>query len=78
MTPSGVRIGTAAMTSRGCGKEQFIAIATFLLRAIQLAQQIQAKSGKKLVHFVNFLQNDEEVLTLRDEIIVNSSFLLYF
>jgi len=48
MTPGGARIGSCAMTSRGLKEKQFREIGDFLHRGIELALEVQAKSGKKL------------------------------
>merc|ERR1711959_252553 len=51
LSPGGVRIGTPAMTTRGCGAEQFTKIAEFLDRCCTIAKQVQAEKGKKLKDF---------------------------
>ncbi|MCO5576402.1 hypothetical protein L7F22_030212 [Adiantum nelumboides] len=43
----GVRIGTPAMTSRGCIQADFKMIAEFLLRALQIALGLQREHGKQ-------------------------------
>ncbi|MCO5549303.1 hypothetical protein L7F22_002771 [Adiantum nelumboides] len=43
----GVRIGTPAMTSRGCVEADFEMIAEFLLRALQIALGLQREHGKQ-------------------------------
>merc|ERR1712232_298031 len=47
LTPGGVRIGAPAMTTRGCGTEDFKKIAAFLDRCCQIALDVQVKKGKK-------------------------------
>merc|ERR1711869_46905 len=59
MTPGGGRIGAPAMTSRGLKEADFEQIGAFLHQGLQIALEIQGKSGKKLVDFVKML-NDAE------------------
>merc|ERR1712050_731050 len=51
LSPGGVRIGSPAMTTRGCSTEDFKIIAGFLDRCCQIALKIQGEVGKKLVDF---------------------------
>merc|ERR1712146_645655 len=48
LSPGGVRIGTPAMTTRGCTGDDFKQIACFLDRCCQIALKVQAEKGKKL------------------------------
>merc|ERR1719221_1112499 len=48
LSPGGVRIGTPAMTTRGCGVPEFDQIAGFLDRVLQISLQVQREKGKKL------------------------------
>merc|ERR1712139_385006 len=48
LSPGGVRIGTPAMTTRGCKKDDMAKIADFLDRTVQIALKVQDKVGKKL------------------------------
>ena len=59
MTPGGVRIGAPAMTSRGLKETDFEQIGEFLHQGLQLALEIQSKSGKKLVDFLKLLDEAE-------------------
>lgn len=48
LSPGGVRIGSPAMTSRGCGTEDFRKIAEFLDRCCQIAlKAARALSGSR-------------------------------
>jgi len=67
-SPGGVRLGSCAMTTRGCSAEDFEAIGGFLLRAEELAQAVQARTGKKLVDFVRGLGSETGIARLRDEV----------
>jgi len=51
LNPSGLRLGTPAMTSRGLVEEDFVKVGQFISKAIKVAQDIQVTSGKKLVDF---------------------------
>merc|ERR1712151_293790 len=51
LSPGGVRIGSPAMTTRGCTTEDFRKIASFLDRACQIAIKVQQEKGKKLKDF---------------------------
>lgn len=67
LTPGGVRIGSPAMTTRGCGKTDFEAIAGFLDRACLLALEVQKEHGKKLKDFeVGLIANKDVELLRRD------------
>merc|ERR1711972_1224685 len=51
LSPGGVRIGTPAMTTRGCTAEDFKTIAGFLSRCCEISVKIQTEKGKKLKDF---------------------------
>jgi len=59
LSPGGVRIGAPAMTSRGLKEADFEQVGEFLHQGLQLALEIQSKSGKKLVDFIKMLDGDE-------------------
>merc|ERR1711972_260171 len=59
MTPGGVRIGAPAMTSRGLKEADFVKIGEFLTEALQIAIDVQATAGKKLVDFLKGLKSKE-------------------
>uniref|UniRef100_A0A0C9S573 Serine hydroxymethyltransferase n=1 Tax=Wollemia nobilis TaxID=56998 RepID=A0A0C9S573_9CONI len=65
MSPGGVRIGTPAMTSRGCVEEDFEIIAEFLFKAAQIASIVLREHGKLQKDFLKGLQNNKEILELR-------------
>jgi glycine hydroxymethyltransferase len=58
LAPGGVRIGSPAMTTRGCNESDFVAIANILHEASQIAVAVQAKYGKKLVEFTDGLSKE--------------------
>merc|ERR1711871_642528 len=68
LSPGGVRIGTPAMTTRGCGAEQFKKIAEFLDRCCQIALKVQAAKGKKLKDFEEGLAENPDIVELRKEV----------
>merc|ERR1719440_1452252 len=68
LSPGGVRIGSPAMTTRGCGKDDFKKIAEFLDRCLQIALQIQKEKGKKLKDFEEGLKDFKEVLALKKDV----------
>merc|ERR1719265_1816105 len=51
LSPGGVRIGTPAMTTRGCSEQDFVTIADFIDRAIEICLKVQKEKGKKLKDF---------------------------
>merc|ERR1719326_394665 len=68
LSPGGVRIGTPAMTTRGCGVDEFKKIAEFLDRCCQIALKVQAAKGKKLKDFEEGLPENEDIVALRKEV----------
>merc|ERR1712241_548465 len=58
LSPGGVRIGSPAMTTRGCTAEDFKRIAYFLDRCCQIALKIQQDKGKKLKDFEADLESN--------------------
>merc|ERR1712000_468092 len=62
LSPGGVRIGTPAMTTRGCSAEGFGKVAGFLDRCCQIALVVQKSLGKKLVDFEKGLGDDNKDL----------------
>ncbi|XP_044006854.1 serine hydroxymethyltransferase isoform X1 [Aphidius gifuensis] len=72
LNPSGIRLGTPALTTRGVKEIHIDDIAQFIHRGLELSKEVTAKSGPKLVDFKNILETDVEiqkkVATLRDEV----------
>lgn len=71
--PGGIRIGTHAMTTRGCMESDFEAIGGYLDRGISIAKQIKAASGEgaKMKQFRETLAAGEgkaEIEALRQEV----------
>ena len=61
MVPSGIRLGTPAMTSRGFGEKEFKMLAFFLKEIADIGMEIQNKYGKLLNDFKKGLENDQEI-----------------
>merc|ERR1711957_278012 len=68
LSPGGVRIGSPAMTTRGCGAGHFQQIAVFLDRCCQIALKVQAEKGKKLKDFETGLAGNSEIAELRKDV----------
>jgi glycine hydroxymethyltransferase len=51
MNPTGIRIGTSPMTTRGFGKNEFELVAKYLNECANICVSLQNKYGKKLVDF---------------------------
>lgn len=68
ITPGGVRIGTPAMTSRGCLESDFETIADFLLKAAHIACMVLREHGKLQKAFMNGLQTKKEILELQKQV----------
>merc|ERR1719326_2005055 len=68
LSPGGVRIGTPAMTTRGCGVDDMKKIAEYLDRCCQIALKVQAAKGKKLKDFEEGLPENEDIVALRKEV----------
>ncbi|CAG8569800.1 5598_t:CDS:2, partial [Acaulospora morrowiae] len=69
VAPGGVRIGTPALTSRSFKEEDFLKVAEFLHRAVQIALRVQEKAGSKMMKdFVMACQDVEEISTLKNEV----------
>ncbi|KAJ7514931.1 hypothetical protein O6H91_23G066000 [Diphasiastrum complanatum] len=68
LAPGGVRIGTPAMTSRGCVEGDFEVIAEFLFKAVHIAHIVQKEHGKLQRDFLKGLQNNKEIAELRSSV----------
>lgn len=70
LNPGGVRIGTAALTTRCVDEEGMIKVASFIDEAIKLSVKIQKRSGKKIVDFVEEAGKTfvEEVMKLKSDV----------
>ena len=68
LTPSGIRLGTCALTSRGFVEKDFEKVAKYLHQSIQLSLRIQEATGKNLKEFSYLLEDNEEIEELKKEI----------
>merc|ERR1712203_373101 len=68
LSPGGVRIGSPAMTTRGCTIDDFKQIAYFLDRCCQIALQVQKEKGKKLKDFEDGLVGNATVASVKAEV----------
>ncbi|KAI6248551.1 putative serine hydroxymethyltransferase, mitochondrial [Erysiphe necator] len=82
LKPSGLRMGTPAMTTRGFGQEDFIRVADIVNRAVIIAQRLEKDAeeaalanGKKnpqslkaFIEYVGGGENEREVVQLRSEV----------
>merc|ERR1719327_144930 len=68
LSPGGVRIGTPAMTTRGCKEDDMVKIAGFLDRTVQIALKTQEKVGKKLKDFEAGLEGNKEIAALKSDV----------
>lgn len=68
LAPSGVRVGTCAMTSRGVDANGWSEVAVFLDRCVKIALRLQNVHGKKLDAFVAGVAVDDEVKILAKEV----------
>ncbi|KAJ7946606.1 Serine hydroxymethyltransferase [Quillaja saponaria] len=66
--PGGVRIGTPAMTSRGCLEADFETIAEFLFRAAQIANVAQREHGKLQKAVLKGLESNKDIFELQTRV----------
>merc|ERR1712133_306693 len=59
LNPSGIRLGTPAITTRGLVASHMDQVVKFIHSAIELAIEIQQASGPKLVDFKKFLTDQK-------------------
>lgn len=68
MNPSGLRVGTPAMTSRGLNESDFVQVGKFLGEAVDIAKEVQQQSGPKMVEFKKALAESSKVAKLKNEV----------
>lgn len=68
LAPSGVRLGTCALTTRGFKVSDMETVAGYLDRAVKIAVEIQKGTGKLMKDFILALPANEELKALRAEV----------
>uniref|UniRef100_A0A6B2L3Z7 Serine hydroxymethyltransferase n=1 Tax=Arcella intermedia TaxID=1963864 RepID=A0A6B2L3Z7_9EUKA len=66
--PSGVRLGTPALTSRGLVEKDMEVVASFLDESVKISVKVQNLVGKKLADFLPALENNPEILQLKERV----------
>lgn len=56
------------MTSRGCVEADFETIADFLYKAAHITSLVQREYGKSLKDFVKGLQNNKDIVEIRNRV----------
>jgi glycine hydroxymethyltransferase len=69
LSPSGIRIGTTCMTTRNMPKDGWTKLAHWLERCIKICKSRQLIYGKKLLDFNKNIEQDTEIIALRNIII---------
>ena len=57
LTPGGIRLGAPALTTRGFTEEDFVKVAEFTDRSVQIAIDIKNETGPKMKDFRDALAN---------------------
>lgn len=72
LNPSGIRLGTPALTTRNLKEKDIDVVVDFLDRGLKLAKEISNISGPKLVDFKKVLHENSDIqakiATLKDEV----------
>ncbi|GFG32869.1 hypothetical protein Cfor_06358 [Coptotermes formosanus] len=72
LNPSGIRLGTPALTTRGLKEQDIDKVVDFIHRGLQLSKEVTKVSGPKLVDFKRVLKEDntfvQKVHQLREEV----------
>uniref|UniRef100_A0A8D8R1M7 Serine hydroxymethyltransferase n=1 Tax=Cacopsylla melanoneura TaxID=428564 RepID=A0A8D8R1M7_9HEMI len=63
MNPSGIRLGTPALTTRGFKQEHITQLVEFIHRALTLGLEIQKISGPKLDDYTKCLHSNETIVS---------------
>jgi glycine hydroxymethyltransferase len=69
LSPTGIRIGTPCMTTRGMDNEGWIKLAHWLKRCVDICVERQNRLGKKLRDWGKNIEEDISIKELREEII---------
>ncbi|UVC54063.1 serine hydroxymethyltransferase [Theileria orientalis] len=68
LNPSGIRLGTPSLVSRGANTEDMEFVADVLRKVVDICVNVQAQKGRKLVDFKVGLEENEDVLKLKSEV----------
>ncbi|KAJ1919777.1 glycine hydroxymethyltransferase shm1 [Tieghemiomyces parasiticus] len=69
VTPGGVRLGASALTSRSFTEDDFVRVAEFLHRAVQIAIEVQSSCGSRLLKdFIKALDGHAALAQLRTDV----------
>ena len=71
LNPSGIRLGTPALTTRGLVESDIDNVVEFIHRGLELSKEIAAASGPKLVDFKATVHSEQfagKVKAIRDEV----------
>ncbi|GAB0087084.1 Serine hydroxymethyltransferase [Sergentomyia squamirostris] len=66
LNPSGIRLGTPALTTRGLVEADMDKVVDFIDRGLKLCKQISTASGPKFVDFKKILEQDEYACLVDD------------
>jgi len=69
MNPSGIRLGTPALTTRGLVESDILEVSKFMERVKDIAVGEQKKHGRKLTDFKKAVDNSTVADKLKDDII---------
>lgn len=68
LNPSGIRLGTPALTTRGFKEEDIGRVVELIHKGLQLAKEVSVLSGPKLVDFKRLLLENQEIHNKLSEI----------
>ncbi|VDN24315.1 unnamed protein product [Gongylonema pulchrum] len=60
LRPGGIRLGTPALTTRGLTEEDFVKVADFIHKGVEILLKYQSKTGKTLKDLKAFTSSDAE------------------
>jgi len=68
LSPSGLRIGSPALTTRGFVEKDFVEVGKFLNRGLEIGKKLNGK-GMKVKEFVELCRGNQEVDALKKDVI---------